>query len=389
MAGTEPTPESSSQDSGKSRRSPDGAAKRLTFGTIFMRGLAISLPAILTLVILLWAASLLNDYIIQPTSNAVRYVIATVIDQSRPLDDLVTLDQQAPIPYCEKSYRVTKRTRELYNRFLQGYREMRPETMIEIPEQIRTDWVKDNLESVYVVMGTKAVPYYDYALVASQTPLAEMARSPVSLYMDVVTLRHFNGVFHLSAVAVVVIIIAIYFLGRFVTVQVGRYIIVQFESTVIGGLPFVRNVYGSVKQITDFLFSENQLEVRRVVAFEYPKAGIWSVGFVTGDALSQISHAAGEPCVCILVPTSPMPMTGYTMCVPKSKVIDLNITIEQAFQFIVSCGVLVPSEQRLSPVQLELFAKSGRLTNSDQDVEKGHDYALGKMLVDKNDDPQV
>lgn len=361
--------------------------RHLTFGTIFMRGLAISLPAILTLVILLWAASLISEYVITPTSNAVRFVIAGFIDDSRSLEGLVKLDLQPPLPYAEKNYRVTERGKELYSRALAGYRAVQGNNPTEISESTRVSWIQT--DTVYVVMGNKGVPYADYALVASNFPLAEMPRSAIPLYMEIVTLRHFNGMLPLSVVAVVVIITAIYFLGRFMTVQLGRYLVGRFEATVIGGVPVVRNVYGSVKQITDFLFSENQLEVRRVVAFEYPRKGIWSIGFVTGDAMVQISEGANEPCVCILVPTSPMPMTGYTMCVPKSTVIDLNITIEQAFQFIVSCGVLVPVEQRLTPSQIEHYAKHGTFSiNStpakDQDNVPGHEFALGKMLVDSD-----
>ena len=63
--------------------------------------------------------------------------------------------------------------------------------------------------------------------------------------------------------------------------------------------------------------------------------------------------AAGEPLVTILVPTSPMPVTGYTMSVPRREVMDLNITIDQAFQFCVSCGVLVPPHQQVTPELLQ------------------------------------
>jgi len=62
----------------------------------------------------------------------------------------------------------------------------------------------------------------------------------------------------------------------------------------------------------------------------------------------EMTVTAGEPLVAILVPTSPMPVTGYTMSVPKSEIVDLNITVDQAFQFCLSCGVLVPPQQRVT-----------------------------------------
>ena len=117
-------------------------------------------------------------------------------------------------------------------------------------------------------------------------------------------------------------------------------------ESIISQLPIIRTVYTSVKQVTDFVFSENEMEFTRVVAVEYPRKGIWSVGFVTGDGLRAVWETAGEPIVTILIPTSPMPATGYTITVRRSETIDLDISVDQAFQFIVSCGVVVPSPQQ-------------------------------------------
>ena len=99
--------------------------------------------------------------------------------------------------------------------------------------------------------------------------------------------------------------------------------------------------------------TEREVEYSRVVAIEYPRRGIWSLGLVTGDSMLDITNAAGEPMVSVLVPSSPMPVTGYTMNVPRSEVTDLNITVDQAFQFCISCGVLVPPQQKVTPELLK------------------------------------
>ena len=83
------------------------------------------------------------------------------------------------------------------------------------------------------------------------------------------------------------------------------------------------------------------------------RPGIWSIAFVTNDGLLDITLAAGEPMLTVLVATSPMPMTGFTTCVPRRDVIDLNITLDQAFQFCLSCGVLIPPQQRATPELLQ------------------------------------
>ncbi len=98
--------------------------------------------------------------------------------------------------------------------------------------------------------------------------------------------------------------------------------------------------------MTDFVFSESDVEYTRVVALEYPRKGIWSLGLVTGESMLDIRSAANEPVLSVLVPTSPAPFTGFTVTIKKSEAIDLNLTIDQAFQFIVSCGVVVPAQQQ-------------------------------------------
>ncbi len=103
-------------------------------------------------------------------------------------------------------------------------------------------------------------------------------------------------------------------------------------------------MYSSVKQVTDFMFTERELEYTRVVAVEYPRKGIWTVAFVTGDSLPNFATSPEEPLVSLLIPTSPMPFTGFTITVKKSETIDLDLTLDQAFQFIVSCGVVAPPE---------------------------------------------
>jgi len=136
----------------------------------------------------------------------------------------------------------------------------------------------------------------------------------------------------------------LYFLGRFLAYGVGRVLYLALERS-ITQLPIIRTVYSSVKQVTDFVFSENETQFNRVVAVEYPRQGIWSIGFVTGEGMLDVRQAAGEPIISILIPTSPMPATGYTITVRKSETIELDITVDQAFQFIVSCGVVVPVVQ--------------------------------------------
>jgi uncharacterized membrane protein len=175
-----------------------------------------------------------------------------------------------------------------------------------------------------------------------QQAAPESGRAVYRRYIDLTYLRPY----YVVPAFLCVFVLLLYLLGKFMAAGIGRFFWNLFEQG-IHRLPLVRNVYSSVKQVSDFLFSETNIEYTRVVAVEYPRKGIWSLGFVTGESLADIRGAANEPVLSVLVCTSPMPMTGFTVTVRRSETVDLNITIDQAFQFIVSCGVVVPPQQAL------------------------------------------
>ncbi len=301
----------------------------------FLRGLAISLPPILTLVIVIWVAGIVNNYIIAPTTTTVRYCIAYFTDASEPRDNFVEMDNLPSLEYCREDYLVRKSEAKILHNDLEE----------SGPDGVSRGTV---IPVAWVPFGDRAVPYADYREVAKRIRASDMPTTAMGLYMELATTRWFKSLFHLSAVAVALTIVALYFLGRFVTARVGSWMVLKFEKGVLARLPVVSNVYSSVKQVTDFFFSERTVDYSRVVAVEYPRRGIWSLGFVTGDSMLEMTVTAGEPLVAILIPTSPMPVTGYTMSIPKSEIVDLNITVDQAFQFCLSCGVLVPPQQRVT-----------------------------------------
>ncbi|MCH7688445.1 MAG: DUF502 domain-containing protein [Planctomycetes bacterium] len=337
----------------------------------FLKGLAISLPPILTLVILIWIGNAINDYIIQPISKIVRFSIAELfLDESRLTEQLVTWDKFPDLDEYDRPYRITKELKEKFlqenNRLSAGNRE---------PAHVPVSWIRNNLENdegepqVFVPYGKWSVPFQDFEEVAKEIPPAEMPTTSNGLYMELVTIKYFPRQFALIAVAVSVLIILLYFLGRFVTARIGAWVVQKTETTFLAKLPLISHVYSSVKQVTDFFFSERTVEYNRVVALEYPRRGLWSIGFVTSDSMLEMTVAAGEPLVSVLMPTSPMPMTGFTVNVPRSDVIDLNITIDQAFQYCLSCGVLIPEQQKVSQ---ELLQKelARRLTGEDEPAKK-------------------
>ena len=112
-------------------------------------------------------------------------------------------------------------------------------------------------------------------------------------------------------------------------------------------VPVISKVYPYIKQLVDFLITDSDKpKFSRVVAVEYPRKGVWSVGFMTGESLQTIEAKLPDS-VTIFIPSSPTPFTGYTITVAKSDTINLPITVEEAIRFAVSGGVLVPDHQAL------------------------------------------
>ena len=135
----------------------------------------------------------------------------------------------------------------------------------------------------------------------------------------------------------------VYLLGKFMAAGIGGFFWAGIENT-IHRLPLVRSVYSAVKQVSDFFLNERQVQFTRVVAVEFPRRDMWIVAFVTSDGLSDVGAAANEPVIGIFIPSSPMPMTGYAMTVLRREVIDLSLTVDQANQYLVSCGLVIPPQ---------------------------------------------
>ena len=151
-----------------------------------------------------------------------------------------------------------------------------------------------------------------------------------------------------SIVGFIIAVIAVCVFGALLASYVGRSLWRMTENFIMN-TPLLRNVYPYIKQVTDFLLTqEDQKKLfSRVVAVEYPKKGIWSVGFVTGSGLKNVVNNIRGDFLTVIIPTSPTPFTGFVITVPKKQTIDLDMTIEEALRFIVSGGVVTPEKEQV------------------------------------------
>jgi uncharacterized membrane protein len=149
--------------------------------------------------------------------------------------------------------------------------------------------------------------------------------------------------FHVPGIGVIITLIVILFTGVFVANFVGRRLLALGDA-IMARIPLVRTVYMGVKQVTQTVFTPGGQSFRKVLLVEYPCPGVWSVAFQTGEAnkIFERSIENAEPMVSYFIPTTPNPTSGFLMMAPKSKVVELEMSVDQALKYVISLGVVQP-----------------------------------------------
>ena len=153
--------------------------------------------------------------------------------------------------------------------------------------------------------------------------------------------------FHIPGLGAISTVLLILLVGLITTSYIGDRV-VTFGERLVGRIPLVRSLYQAIKSIADSLFTDRTGSFKRVVLVEYPRLGIYSIGFVTGVPNNEIQEKLG-PCLGIYFPHALTPTTGTYMIVPKDEIIDINISVEEAFTLIISTGVVNPRDRFLAP----------------------------------------
>lgn len=146
--------------------------------------------------------------------------------------------------------------------------------------------------------------------------------------------------FHLPGLGVVLSLILLIITGLFATNFLGQRL-VSWSESILDRIPLVRSIYNATKQVINTILSTNSQAFRKVLLVEYPRKGLWSLAFQTGITAQEINQHTGTEMLSIFVPTTPNPTSGFLMVVPKSDVIELSMTIDEALKFIITLGVLL------------------------------------------------
>ena len=158
---------------------------------------------------------------------------------------------------------------------------------------------------------------------------------------------------NIPGLGVILVIVVIFSTGVFVANMFGQWWVNKWD-TLMTRIPVVRSIYTSVKQVADTLFSGSGHAFSKALLIQYPRQGAWTIAFLTGRPGGEVAtHLAGD-FVSVYVPTTPNPTSGFFLMLPRSDVIELAMSVDDALKYIISMGVVAPGAPASAPEPLSV-----------------------------------
>jgi uncharacterized membrane protein len=151
--------------------------------------------------------------------------------------------------------------------------------------------------------------------------------------------------FGIPGLGLVIAIIVLTLIGAVTAGYLGR-VVVRLSDAILARMPVVRSIYGATKQIFETVLAHKSTAFRQVCLVEYPRRGIWSLGFVTGTAVGEIQERTSDQVVNVFLPTTPNPTSGFLLLVPTRDLILLKMSVEDGIKMVISGGIITPPESR-------------------------------------------
>jgi len=149
--------------------------------------------------------------------------------------------------------------------------------------------------------------------------------------------------FHIPGIGLILVIIVILAVGVLFRNLAGRKV-VHFWENMVHRIPLVRILYSGVKQLLESFFLQKNDAFKRVALLEYPRRGVYVIGFITGESRGEVQSKTDKNMMNVFVPTTPNPTSGFYILIPKDELVILNMTVEDAFKLIISGGIFTPPE---------------------------------------------
>ncbi len=146
---------------------------------------------------------------------------------------------------------------------------------------------------------------------------------------------------YIPGLGVVLTAVVVLLTGMVVANLFGRKLVQLWEG-LLARIPLVRSVYIGVKQIVETVFSTKEESFRKVLLVEYPRKGVWTLGFLSGTARGEAQVKTGREVVNVFIPTTPNPTSGFFLMLPREEVVELEMSVDDGLKMIISAGVVVP-----------------------------------------------
>ncbi|MGH8743254.1 MAG: DUF502 domain-containing protein [Burkholderiales bacterium] len=151
--------------------------------------------------------------------------------------------------------------------------------------------------------------------------------------------------FQIPGFGVILTVLVVFLTGLFTANILGQRLVRIWEG-LLSRIPVVKSIYKSVKQVSDTLFSSQGQAFRKALLVQYPRQGSWTIAFQTGRPGGDVIHHLKGEYVSVYVPTTPNPTSGFFLMMPKSEVVELEMSVDEALKYVISMGVVAPDNQK-------------------------------------------
>ncbi len=230
-----------------------------------------------------------------------------------------------------------------------------PKQDLNLASRLQQDLKNDLIAGLLVVIPLATTIWL--STVVSRFVLAILTSIPKQLNPFITLNPLLQDLINLS-LGLTVPLLGILLIGLMARNIVGRWLL-EFGEGTLSRIPLAGSVYKTLKQLLETFLGDNSSRFRRVVLVEYPREGLFSVGFVTGVVGPSLLSEPDKPLLSVFIPTAPNPTTGWYTLVPEASVKDLKISVEDAFRTIISAGIVNPDQRNSStnPSFSSLFSK--------------------------------